>query len=76
MQNAPAEHSAVLLTCIKLTNGLKTFVLSIFEWSLKIVFTVRGSLHLLPTDSLLFYVYKVPNLYIGMYIMFVCISMC
>ena len=32
------EHSAILLTCIKLPSVFKTFVLSIFEWPLKIVF--------------------------------------
>ena len=26
------EHSAVLLACIKLPHGFKTFVLSMFEW--------------------------------------------
>ena len=31
LQNAPMEHSAVLLTCIKLPHGSKTFVLSIFS---------------------------------------------
>ena len=31
----PLEHSAILLTFIKLTNVFKTFVLSIFEWRLK-----------------------------------------
>ena len=40
MQNAPMEHSAVLLTCIKIPNGFQTFVLSIFEWPLKTGFTV------------------------------------
>ena len=35
MQNAPGEHSAILLTCIKLPSVFKTFVLSIFEWRLK-----------------------------------------
>ena len=34
------EHSAVLLTCIKLPNGFKTFVLCIFVWPLKTGFTV------------------------------------
>ena len=34
------EHSAVLLTCIKIPNGFLFFVLSIFEWSLKTGFTV------------------------------------
>ena len=38
---APMEHSAVLLTCIKLPHGLKTFVLSIFKWPLKTGFTVQ-----------------------------------
>ena len=34
------EHSAILLTCIKLPFAFKTFVLSIFEWPLKTGFTV------------------------------------
>ena len=34
------EHSAILLTCIELPHGFKTFVLSIFEWPLKTGFTV------------------------------------
>ena len=34
------EHSAILSTYIKLPFVIKTFVLSIFEWSLKIGFTV------------------------------------
>ena len=33
-------HSAVLLTCIKLPHGFKTFILSIFESLLKTCFTV------------------------------------
>ena len=37
------EHSAILLTCIKLPNDFKTFVLSIFEWPLKASFTVYRS---------------------------------
>ena len=32
------EHSAILWTFIKLPSVIKTFVLSIFEWSLKISF--------------------------------------
>ena len=35
------EHSAILLTCIELPHGFKTFVLSIFEWPLKTGFTVK-----------------------------------
>ena len=35
------EHSAVLLTCIKIPHGLKTFVLSMFEWPLETGFTVN-----------------------------------
>ena len=47
LQNAPKERSAVLLTCIKLPHGFKTFILSIFEWPLKTGFTVlRFSLYL------------------------------
>ena len=34
------EHSAVLLTCIKIPNDFQAFVLSIFEWLLKTGFTV------------------------------------
>ena len=34
------EHSAILLTFIKLPFVIKIFVLSIFEWSLKTGFTV------------------------------------
>ena len=40
MQNAPREHSAILLTFIKLPFVFETFVLSIFEWLLKTGFTV------------------------------------
>ena len=39
-QNAPREHSAILLTCVKLPPVSKTFVLSIFEWLLKTCFTL------------------------------------
>ena len=34
------EHSAILLTFIKLSFVIKIFVLSIFEWRLKTGFTV------------------------------------
>ena len=34
------EHSAVLLTSIKIPNSFQAFVLSIFEWQLKTGFTV------------------------------------
>ena len=37
------EHSAILLTFIKLPFVMKTFVLSIFEWLLKTGFTVLVS---------------------------------
>ena len=40
MQNAPREHSAILQTFIKLPFVFKSFVMSIFEWPLKIGFTV------------------------------------
>ena len=40
LQNAPVEHPAILLTCIKLLLGFKTIVLSIFEWPLKTGFNV------------------------------------
>ena len=36
----PTEHSAILLTNIKLPLDIKIFVLSIFEWPLKTGFTV------------------------------------
>ena len=35
------EHSAILLTCVKLPFVFKTFVLSIFERPLKAGFTVQ-----------------------------------
>ena len=34
------EHSAIHLTCIKLSHGFKTFVLSFFEWPFKRGYTV------------------------------------
>ena len=34
------EHSAILLTFINLPFAIKTFVLSIFKWLLKLGFTV------------------------------------
>ena len=40
MKNALLEHSAILLTFIKLPFVCKTFVLPIFEWPLKTGFTV------------------------------------
>ena len=40
LQNAPTEHSAIILTFIKLPFVFKTFVLSVFEWPLKTGFTV------------------------------------
>ena len=40
------EHSAILLTCIKLPFDIKIFVLSIFEWSLKTGFTVFGKIYI------------------------------
>ena len=40
LQNAPKEHSAILLTFLKLPFVFKTFVLSIFEWPLKTGLTV------------------------------------
>ena len=44
------EHSAILLTFIKLPFVIKIFVLSIFEWPLKTGFTVRiNILHSLKT---------------------------
>ena len=38
------KHSAILWTFIKLPFVIKIFALSIFEWSLKIGFTVRNML--------------------------------
>ena len=41
LQNAPREHSAILLTFIMLSFVLKAFVMSILEWPLKMTgFTV------------------------------------
>ena len=40
LQNAPREHSAILLTYVKLPFVFKTFVLPIFVWPLKTGFTV------------------------------------
>ena len=54
LQNAPlnagqkycrmlqGEHSAIVLTFIKVPFVIKTFVLSIFEWPFKTGFTVQG----------------------------------
>ena len=42
LQNAPLEHSAILLTFIKLLFVIKIFVLPIFEWPLKTGFTVNN----------------------------------
>ena len=39
------EHYTILLTCIKLSNGFTTFVLSIFEWPHKTSFTVYPNLY-------------------------------
>ena len=36
------EHSAILLTFIKLPFVMKTFVLTVFEWQLKTGFTVHN----------------------------------
>ena len=39
LQNAPREHSAILLSFIKLPFVVKIFVLSVFEWPFKTGFT-------------------------------------
>ena len=39
-QNTLLEHSAILLTCIKLPSVLEIFVLSIFKWPLKTGLTI------------------------------------
>ena len=39
----PAEHSAILLTCIKLPLVIKIFVLSIFEWPFYTGFTAKST---------------------------------
>ena len=41
----PLEHSAILLTFIKLPFAFKIFVLSIFEWLLKTGFTIFISIN-------------------------------
>ena len=47
------EHSAILLTFIKLPFVIKIFVLSMFEWSLKTGFTVypNSCYNKVPTSS-------------------------
>ena len=40
LENAPREHSAILLTCIKQQLVLETNFWSYFEWPLKTGFTV------------------------------------
>ena len=44
IERKKGEHSAILLTFIKLPFVFKTFVLSIFEWPLKTGFTVCDKL--------------------------------
>ena len=39
LQDAPREHSVILLTFLKLPFVFKTLVLSIFEWPLKAGFS-------------------------------------
>ena len=41
------EHSAILLTFIKIPFAIKTFVLCIFVWPLKVGFTVEMNWQLL-----------------------------
>ena len=41
MQNAPREHSAILLTCIKQLSIFNTFVFPISKWPLKTGLTVH-----------------------------------
>ena len=43
----PLEHSAILLTFIKVPLAIKIFVLSIFEWPFKTGFTVPKEMHML-----------------------------
>ena len=43
LQNALLEHSAILLTCIKLYTVLKTIFVVFFEWPLKTGFAVQYS---------------------------------
>ena len=42
------EHSAILLTFIKLPFAIKTFLLSIFKWPLKTVLTVYENIYSCP----------------------------
>ena len=53
------EHSAILLTFIKLPFVIKIFVLSIFEWPFYTGFTVYASLH----EAVHFGSYKVTRLF-------------
>ena len=41
------EHSAILSNCIKLSSVFKSFILFIFEWLLKISFTVKHKIVML-----------------------------
>ena len=59
------EHSAILLTFIKLPFVIKTFVLSIFEWPFYTGFTVCCKLHItwvFHKHSLLFHAFKFPRM--------------
>ena len=42
IKSTAVEHSAVLLTCIKIPHGFQAFVLSTFEWLIKTDFTVNA----------------------------------
>ena len=56
MQNAPLEHSTILLACIKRSSVLKPNFWSYFEWPLKTVFTVQDWLeenHIITTSQLI-----------------------
>ena len=53
----PLEHSAILLTFIKLPFVVKTFVLSIFELMFYTGFTVQNKTHVLILPQLQMYMF-------------------
>ena len=66
LMQVKGEHSAILLTFIKLPFVIKIFVLSIFEWRLKTGFTVWALIRRLYCFKGSEYE-KIPALYILMY---------
>ena len=57
------EHSAILLTFIKLPFVIKIFVLSIFEWKFKTVFTVHKIFSITRFARILSYMRDISTIY-------------